>query len=127
MKKILTLILAIALMGLCVTGCSTVSYDVTDSSAEVSEQERSTTSTTTTTTTTTTTVTTTTTTSTTTTTTTKLTTTTTQNNVEDMVWIPQSGSKYHSKANCSNMKNPRQVSKSKAIGLGYGACKKCYK
>ena len=27
-----------------------------------------------------------------------------------LVWIPKSGSKYHSKPNCSRMKNPRQVS-----------------
>ena len=44
----------------------------------------------------------------------------------DMVWIPKSGSKYHSRSNCSNMKNPTQVSRSEAISRGYEPCKKCY-
>lgn len=44
----------------------------------------------------------------------------------DMVWIPKSGSKYHSRSSCSNMKNPTQVSRSEAISRGYGPCKKCY-
>ena len=43
-----------------------------------------------------------------------------------MVWIPNSGSKYHSRSNCSNMKNPAQVTKSEAISRGYEPCKKCY-
>ncbi|MBE6738846.1 MAG: hypothetical protein E7565_00845 [Ruminococcaceae bacterium] len=41
------------------------------------------------------------------------------------VWIPQSGKKYHSKSTCSNMKNPRQVSKSEAESMGYTPCSKC--
>lgn len=45
---------------------------------------------------------------------------------EIMVWIPKSGSKYHSHAGCSNMKGPSQVSKSQAINWGYSACKKCW-
>ena len=45
---------------------------------------------------------------------------------EDMVWIPTSGIRYHKKPNCSNMKNPKKVSKSKAESLGYTPCKKCY-
>ncbi len=45
---------------------------------------------------------------------------------EDMVWIPQSGSKYHSTSSCSNMKNPSQVSKSEAIDMGYEPCKRCH-
>ena len=44
----------------------------------------------------------------------------------DMVWIPKSGSKYHSRSNCCNMKNPTQVSRSEAISRGYEPCKKCY-
>lgn len=44
-----------------------------------------------------------------------------------MVWIPQSGSKYHSKSSCSNMKNPTQVTKEEAEQRGYEPCKKCYK
>lgn len=43
-----------------------------------------------------------------------------------MVWIPQSGSKYHSNSGCSNMKNPSQVPLERAIANGYTACKKCY-
>lgn len=46
--------------------------------------------------------------------------------VEQMVWIPQSGSKYHSHSSCSNMKNPSHVSLSYAQGHGYTPCKKCY-
>lgn len=44
----------------------------------------------------------------------------------EMVWIPRSGSKYHSNAGCSNMKNPTQVSIEQAVNLGYEPCKKCY-
>lgn len=42
------------------------------------------------------------------------------------VWIPKSGSKYHSSPSCSNMKDPTQVSLSTAIAEGYTACKKCH-
>ena len=44
----------------------------------------------------------------------------------NMVWIPNSGSKYHSHSGCSNMKNPSQVSKSDAERDGYGPCSKCW-
>ena len=44
----------------------------------------------------------------------------------EMVWIPKSGSKYHSNENCSNMKNPTQVTKEEAEDRGYEPCKKCY-
>jgi membrane protein involved in colicin uptake len=43
-----------------------------------------------------------------------------------MVWIPRTGSKYHSNSSCSNMKNPTQVSLSEAQAAGYEPCKKCY-
>lgn len=43
-----------------------------------------------------------------------------------MVWIPNSGSKYHSRSSCSNMKNPRQVTKQEAENQGYDPCKKCW-
>lgn len=43
-----------------------------------------------------------------------------------MVWIPQSGSKYHIRSGCSNMKNPSQVTQSEAESMGYEPCKKCY-
>ena len=45
---------------------------------------------------------------------------------EQMVWIPQSGSKYHRDPACSGMDNPRQVTISEAQGMGYEPCKKCY-
>ncbi len=45
---------------------------------------------------------------------------------ETMVWIPQSGSKYHSNSSCSNMKNPSRVTLSDAVAWGYEPCKKCY-
>lgn len=43
------------------------------------------------------------------------------------VYIPQSGSKYHSNPNCSNMNNPTAVSLSEAQSRGYQPCKKCYR
>lgn len=43
-----------------------------------------------------------------------------------MVWIPQSGAKYHSRSGCSNMKNPSQVTLDQAISWGYDACKRCH-
>ena len=44
-----------------------------------------------------------------------------------MVWIPTNGgTKYHSHSGCSNMKNPRQVSRNEAESLGYEPCKKCW-
>ena len=49
-----------------------------------------------------------------------------QTSSEEMVWIPKSGSKYHSHAGCSNMKNPSQVTQNEAIRRGYDPCKKCY-
>ena len=45
---------------------------------------------------------------------------------ETMVWIPKSGSKYHSDPGCSNMENPTQVTLSQAQANGYTACKRCY-
>ena len=45
---------------------------------------------------------------------------------EPLVWIPKSGSKYHSKSTCSNMKNPVQVTLSEAKEGGYEPCKKCH-
>lgn len=43
-----------------------------------------------------------------------------------MVWIPRTGSKYHSSSDCSNMRNPSHVTISDAIDRGYTPCKKCY-
>lgn len=45
---------------------------------------------------------------------------------EVMVWVSKSGSKYHSKSSCSNMKNPSQISLDTAKSRGLGACSKCY-
>lgn len=45
---------------------------------------------------------------------------------EAMVWIPNSGKKYHSYSGCSNMKNPSQVTKSQAESMGFTPCKKCW-
>lgn len=43
-----------------------------------------------------------------------------------LVWIPNSGSKYHSTSTCSNMKNPTQVSLETALARGFGKCSKCW-
>lgn len=42
------------------------------------------------------------------------------------VWIPRTGTKYHQNPNCSNMKNPTQVTKEEAENQGYDPCKKCW-
>ena len=44
----------------------------------------------------------------------------------EMVWIPSSGTKYHSKSTCSGMNSPRQIPLEDAIKQGYTACKKCH-
>ncbi len=46
--------------------------------------------------------------------------------VGSMVWIPQSGTKYHSYSGCSGMKNPSQVTEAQAESMGYTPCKKCW-
>ena len=43
-----------------------------------------------------------------------------------LVWIPKSGSKYHSYSGCSGMVNPTQVTIEQAIDWGYEACKNCW-
>lgn len=45
---------------------------------------------------------------------------------EEMVWVPNTGSKYHSNPNCSNMRDPREVTISEAKSEGFTPCKKCY-
>lgn len=45
---------------------------------------------------------------------------------EPMVWIPASGSKYHSNSSCSGMNNPTQITLSEAQNMGYEPCKRCY-
>lgn len=49
-----------------------------------------------------------------------------ENPVSGMVWIPQTGTKYHSRANCSHMRNPVQVTLEKALSMGYTPCKVCW-
>lgn len=45
---------------------------------------------------------------------------------EAMVWVPRTGSKYHSDMRCSNMKSPSQITMSEAIRRGFKPCDKCY-
>lgn len=43
------------------------------------------------------------------------------------VWIPTNGGKkYHTRSDCSNMKNPMQVTESEAINQGFTPCKRCH-
>lgn len=44
----------------------------------------------------------------------------------EMVWIPNTGARYHSRSSCSNMNNPRQVTRSEAEAMGYTPCKRCH-
>ena len=44
----------------------------------------------------------------------------------DMVWIDDTGKKYHSSSSCSNMSDPYQIPRADAEAMGRGACKKCY-
>lgn len=45
---------------------------------------------------------------------------------EPLVWIPATGSKYHTNAGCSGMNNPQQVPLSEAQNMGYTPCKRCH-
>ena len=51
---------------------------------------------------------------------------TTSTTSEEMIWIPNSGTKYHTKATCSNMKNPSRMTLSEAKQSGYEPCSKCH-
>ena len=44
---------------------------------------------------------------------------------EAMVWVSKSGKKYHAVSTCSNMKNPRQVTRAEALRRGLEPCKRC--
>ena len=46
--------------------------------------------------------------------------------VEEMVWVSNTGSKYHSNPNCSGMRNPVQRKLSEAKSMGLSPCSKCY-
>ena len=43
-----------------------------------------------------------------------------------MVWVTESGSKYHSTSTCSGMKSPKQIPLETALAQGYTACKRCH-
>ncbi len=43
-----------------------------------------------------------------------------------MVWIPNSGKRYHSRSSCSGMKNPTLVTVEEATARGFTPCQKCY-
>lgn len=46
---------------------------------------------------------------------------------ETMVWIPtKGGKKYHTRKDCSNMKDPECVTESEAESRGFTPCKKCH-
>lgn len=49
-------------------------------------------------------------------------------NTAEMVWISETGSKYHNKPNCGKMDPNKayQISRSDAESQNYEACKKCY-
>lgn len=42
-----------------------------------------------------------------------------------LVWISQSGKKYHGSSNCSNMRNPRQIPRQEAADQDFEPCKRC--
>ena len=42
------------------------------------------------------------------------------------VWIPKTGTKYHSLSTCSNMRNPSKVTEQEAVRRGFSPCKKCW-
>lgn len=47
-------------------------------------------------------------------------------NEETYVYISASGSKYHKKSNCSNMKSATKITLKTAKQRGYQPCSKCY-
>ena len=54
-------------------------------------------------------------------------TTTSSNPNSEMVWVPKTGSRYHSRSDCSNMNNPTQMTKAEAEKQGKTPCKICIK
>lgn len=44
----------------------------------------------------------------------------------NMVWISETGKKYHSSPDCSNMKNPLQITGEEAIAMNREPCSKCH-
>ncbi len=47
-------------------------------------------------------------------------------NMEIGVWITETGSKYHSRENCSGAKTARFISLEEAESLGFKPCSKCF-
>ena len=46
---------------------------------------------------------------------------------DNLVWIPvNGGTKYHTNAGCSNMKDPIQVPLEQAVANGFEPCKRCH-
>lgn len=45
---------------------------------------------------------------------------------ENLVWISNTGKRYHCKSSCSGMEGPRQVTESEAKGLGLTPCGRCF-
>lgn len=43
-----------------------------------------------------------------------------------MVWINDTGTKYHNNPACSGMQNAYEITKEEALNMGKEACKKCY-
>lgn len=48
------------------------------------------------------------------------------NQTVSFVWIPKTGTKYHSLSTCSNMRNPSKVTEQEAVRRGFSPCKKCW-
>ena len=48
------------------------------------------------------------------------------NSKTETVWISATGSKYHSKPDCSGMKNPKEISLEEAESKNLEPCKKCH-
>ena len=44
----------------------------------------------------------------------------------EMVWIPQTGKRYHRNKSCSGMKNPSEVTVEEAADFGFTPCGNCY-
>ncbi len=44
----------------------------------------------------------------------------------EMVWVPRTGHRYHSKPNCGSMKNPTKMPIEKAKARGFTPCQNCY-
>lgn len=46
---------------------------------------------------------------------------------DNLVWVSQSGSRYHCVADCSNMQDPLVMTEDEAIAKGRKPCGSCYK